>query len=80
MDLLQQRKSDVEAVVRSVKGVLSYTLLRSAEGGAPVTVCEDKAAAEKVAQAAAEWMRQHASHLPPVPPSVLEGSVIVRLP
>jgi hypothetical protein len=80
MDLLEQRKSEVEAVVRSVKGVLSYTLFRNAEGGASVTVCEDKTAADKVAQTAAEWMRQHASHLPPTPPSVLEGSVIVGLP
>jgi hypothetical protein len=41
--LLEQRKTDVEAVMRTVPGLVSYTLVRSAEGGIAVTVCRDKA-------------------------------------
>jgi hypothetical protein len=42
-DLLEQRKADVEAVIRKVPGLMSYTLLRSDSGGVSVTVCKDKA-------------------------------------
>ena len=41
-DLLEKRKAE-GAVIRSVPGLVSYTLVRSQEGGMAVTVCEDKA-------------------------------------
>ena len=39
-DLLEKRKNEVEAVMRSVPGLVSYTLVRTGEGGTAVTVCE----------------------------------------
>ncbi|MGA8988954.1 MAG: hypothetical protein WB500_00960, partial [Rhodoplanes sp.] len=44
--LLEQRMAEVEAVMRSVPGLVSYTLVRSTEGGIAVTVCQDKAGAD----------------------------------
>ena len=43
--ILEQRKSDVEKLMRSVNGFVSYTLARSSsgEGGMSMTVCQDKA-------------------------------------
>src|SRR3954451_19897408 len=40
-DLLEQRKSDVERLIRSVKGFVSYSLVRTSDGGLTMTVCED---------------------------------------
>ena len=38
-DVLEQRTADVEEVMRSVKGFVGYTLVRTSEGGFSVTVC-----------------------------------------
>jgi hypothetical protein len=54
-DLLEKRKADVEAVMRSVPGLVSYTLVRSEEGGMAVTVCEDKAGTDESTRLAKEW-------------------------
>jgi len=37
-DLLEQRKADVESVMRPIKGFVSYTAARSGDGGITVTV------------------------------------------
>lgn len=47
LDLLEGRKSEVEALIRPVKGFVSYSLMRTADGGVSVTVCEDKAGTEE---------------------------------
>ena len=62
-DLLEKRKAEVEAVMRSVPGLVSYTLVRSAEGGMAVTVCEDKAGTDESTRLAKEWIQEHASEL-----------------
>ena len=43
VDLLDGRNSEVEGLIRRVKGFVSYSLLRTADGGVSVTLCEDKA-------------------------------------
>ncbi|MGA7452493.1 MAG: hypothetical protein WBW73_14795 [Rhodoplanes sp.] len=77
-DLLERRKSEVEAVMRSVPGLVSYTLVRSGDGGTAVTVCEDKAGAEESTRVAREWIRQN---MPDIdwPPTIEEGSVVVQI-
>jgi hypothetical protein len=42
VDLLERRKDGIEGLMRSVKGFVSYALLRTAEGGTSVTACVDK--------------------------------------
>jgi hypothetical protein len=77
-DLLEKRKSEVEALIRSVPGLVSYTLVRSGEGGIAVTVCEDRTGAEESTRVAREWIRQNASGIGG--PSVIEeGSVVVQI-
>jgi hypothetical protein len=46
-DVLEKNKADVEKTLRSVKGLVSYTLVRSADGGFSVTVCNDKAGTDE---------------------------------
>jgi hypothetical protein len=77
-DLLEKRKSEVEAVMRSVPALVSYTLVRSGEGGVSVTVCENKAGAEQSTRVAREWIRQNASGIE-WPPTIEEGSVVVQI-
>ena len=52
-DVLEKRKSEVEGVMRPIKGFVSYTLARSGDGGFSVTVCQDKAGSDESIKAAA---------------------------
>ena len=77
-DLLEKRKAE-GAVIRSVPGLVSYTLVRSQEGGMAVTVCEDKAGTDESTRLAKEWIQEHASELGPELPTVEVGSVLVQI-
>ena len=78
-DLLEQRKKDVESLIRPVKGFVSYTLVRTVDGGASVTVCQDKSGTDESLRVAADWIKQNASSIGANPPSVSEGSVLLHL-
>jgi len=62
-DLLEKRKSDVESLIRTVKGFVSYSLVRTADGGISVTVCQDKAGADDSVQKAKDWIGGNASNI-----------------
>jgi hypothetical protein len=77
--LLEEHRTEVEAAIRSVPGLVSYTLVGCAEGGMAVMVCKDKAGTDESVRVAREWIRQHASELGSSPPSVEEGSVVIQI-
>ena len=76
---LEQRKSEVEDLIRSVSGFQSYTLLRTDDGGVTVTVCKDKAGTDQSLRLARDWIQENASDLRTNPPAVSEGSVVLQL-
>jgi hypothetical protein len=79
IDLMEQRRDDVEAVIRKVPGLMSYTLLRSGDGGVSVTVCKDKAGADESLKVARDWIQKNASNTGASPSAVMEGSVILQI-
>ncbi len=78
-DLLEARKGEVESLIRSVTGLVSYSLIRTGDGGISVTVCQDKAGTDESLQVARDWIQQNASDLGASPPVVSEGSVVLQL-
>ncbi|QRM27629.1 hypothetical protein [Microvirga sp. VF16] len=78
-DLLETRKSDVESLIRTVKGFVGYSLIRTGEGGVSVTVCQDKAGTDESMQRAKEWIGKNASDIGVSAPKVSEGPVILQL-
>lgn len=78
-DLLEASKQEVEGLIRSVTGFVSYSLVRTADGGVSVTVCQDKAGTDESLQLARDWIQQHGSDLNVSPPAVTEGSNILQL-
>jgi restriction endonuclease Mrr len=78
-DVLEKRKADVESLMRSVKGFVSYTLARSGDGGVSVTVCQDKAGTDESVQKAREWVAKNAGNTGVGAPRVSDGAVIVHL-
>ena len=78
-DLLEKQKTDVEKLMRSVKGFVSYALVRTADGGFTVTIAQDKAGADDSIQKARDWIKQNAANVGANPPAISEGSVILQL-
>ncbi len=78
IDLLEQRKAEVEDIIRTVSGFRSYTLIRTDGGGVTVTVCQDKAGTDESVQVARDWIQQNAADLSADPPAISEGPVIIQ--
>ena len=78
-DLIEERKREVEGLIRPITGFVSYSLLRTADGGASVTVCQDKAGCDESARVAREWIQKNASNISASPPAISEGTVILHL-
>ena len=74
--LLETRKTDVEKLMRSVKGFENYTLARSSagEGGLSMTVCQDKAGTEESGRVAKEWLSKNAANISFDAPKVSTGT------
>ena len=78
-DLLTERKAEVETILRSVPGLVSYTMARSGDGGVTVTVCQDKAGTDESLRVAREWIQKNASATGASPPAVSEGTVVLQI-
>jgi restriction endonuclease Mrr len=78
-DVLEKRTADVESLIRSVKGFVSYTLARSGDGGFSVTVCQDKAGIDESVQKARDWIAKNAGNIGAAAPQVSDGAVIIHL-
>ena len=78
-DVLEQRRADVEALIRGVPGLKSYTLLRGADGGVSVTVCQDKGGADESLKIARDWIQKNAADTGVGAPAVTEGTVVVQI-
>ena len=76
---LEERKADVEATLRTVPSLVSYTLLNTGDGGTSVTVCTDKAGSDASLEVARHWIQKNASDIHANPPIVTEGPVIVQI-
>ena len=77
-DELEEKKSDVERVLRGVPGFVSYSLFRVPGGGVSVTVCNDKSGTDNSSARAAEWIKANFAE-PVARPTVTEGATILHL-
>ena len=78
-DLLEKQKSEVETIMRSINGFVSYTLVRSGEGGYSFTVCADKAGVEESMQKARDWVSKNAGATGVSAPQSYEGPVVIHI-
>jgi len=77
--MLEERQAEVESLIRSVTGLVSYSLFRTDDGGVTVTVCKDKAGTDESLQLARDWIQENAPDLGVSPPAVSEGAVVLHL-
>lgn len=78
-DLLEKHASEVQAAMKAVKGFVSYTLARTADGGFSVTICQDKAGIDESVQKAKDWVAKNAANTGVAAPVVTRGDAFVHL-
>ena len=76
--LLEERKSEVEGVMRGIPGLMSWGLMRTADGCTTFTLCKDKVGADKSVAAAREWIAKNAAGISAPAPVITEGPVSMR--
>jgi hypothetical protein len=79
MDVLASNTADIQRLIEGVTGFVSYSLIRTADGGISVTVCQDKAGADESIRVAADWVRANAANTGAAAPEVWEGDTILHL-
>ena len=78
IDVLEKNKADVEKLIRSIKGFVSYSLVRTHDGGFTVSVFQDKAGVDESIKVARDWIGKNASNAGAAAPTVSEGTVILH--
>ena len=78
-DIFEERKADLEAALEHVRGLMSYTLARSEDGGVAVTICRDKTGAHESVRVAKEWIEKNAAGVSTHSPELSEGAVIIHI-
>ncbi|MEO7412016.1 MAG: hypothetical protein ABIZ81_01550 [Opitutaceae bacterium] len=78
-DELEKRKAEVEPLMKSVPGLVSYTLARASSGGFSVTICEDQAGIDESIRRAKDWIAKNVGHITAGAPAVTVGKVIAHL-
>lgn len=78
INALEQRHDEVERLLTTVPGFVSYYAFRSGDGMVSVSVCDDKAGVEETTRRAADWVRENLSASGMNPPQVSTGEVFLE--
>jgi heme-degrading monooxygenase HmoA len=76
-DVLEHNKNDIERLARSIRGFVSFYLVRTSDGGFSVSVFQDKVGTDESVRLAKDWISKNAAHVAANPPVVMEGSAIL---
>ena len=76
---LEKHKRAIEELIRPVKGLVSYALVHTADGGFSLTICQDKAGLDESVKLAADFIRKNVPATGASPPTVKEGTVVVQI-
>jgi hypothetical protein len=79
IDLIIADKKGVKKMMRSVKGFVDYSVIKTADGGFTVTVSKTEKASEAITAAAREWVVDNASHIEAAPPKVMGGKILLNV-
>ena len=77
--LIEERKSEIEKVIRGVPGLITWGLMQTPDGCTTFTLCKDKAGADQSGAVARDWIKQNASGINAGAPTITEGPVSMRI-
>jgi hypothetical protein len=78
-DVLEKHKAELEPIMGSVQGLVSYTLARGGTGGFSVTICQDQAGIDESIGRAKDFIAKNAAHVAVEAPKVAVGKVLLHL-
>ena len=61
MDAMHKDQAKVAETLRAAPGFVAYYAIRTADGLATVSICNDRAGAEETTRLAAQWVRENLS-------------------
>src|SRR5690349_1230252 len=79
IDELAQNQDAVEALITGIPGFVSYTILRTDDGGITLSVYQDQAGAEESIRQARTWVQANVSAAAQSPAEVSQGEVVLHL-
>lgn len=79
IDLIIDHKRNIKKIMRSIKGFINYTVVKTDAGGFTVTLSKNKKSADAITRAAREWVEANAAHLEVNPPIVDGGKVVINI-
>jgi heme-degrading monooxygenase HmoA len=79
MDELAQNQEAIEKIISGIDGFVSYTLLRTEDGGITLSVYRDRAGAEASTRQAQAWTQANISPAAQSAAEVRQGEVILHL-
>ena len=77
IDELVDRRKDVEELIRGVDGFVAYYLVKTADGGASVSVFENEAGTTESNKRAAAYLKQNLDGVAAGPPKIIEGEAVI---
>jgi heme-degrading monooxygenase HmoA len=77
IDELVDRRKDVEELIRGVDGFVAYYLVKTADGGASVSVFEDAAGTTESSKRAAAYLKENLDGVAAGPPEIIEGEAVI---
>jgi hypothetical protein len=78
-DLLEAHSDEIETMMSGINGMQGYYLMRTGNGCASMTVCDDKAGTDESTRIATDWIRANAGSIEASAPEVLSGDVIAQV-
>jgi hypothetical protein len=76
--ILEKDKATVEQLIRGIKGFVSYSLVRTEDGGFSVSVFQDKTGSDESVRVARDYISKNTGKTGAPPPKVTEGAVILQ--
>ena len=77
-DFLAKHKAEIEAEFRKINGFISYSLIKTEDGGISVTVGKTKGVIGKGTRLARNWLAKNATGLKYRPPKSAEGKALIH--
>ena len=77
MDAMEKRQNEVEQLIMTVPGFVSYFAIRAGDSMTSITVCDDRKGVEETTRRAAQWVRENLKDVKIAPPTVTTGEVFI---
>jgi hypothetical protein len=75
---LTKRAAEVESIINTVPGFISYYLLKTNDGMVSVTVCESAKGCDESSRRASDWLRQNLPNLKIAAPQIISGELALK--